>query len=74
MTNLFRPQGAFGWFSYTTSRDTIELVYTFSVQLRPRWLGRMLDPVVNRIFEWETRNRFAAMEAYLRTCSEGQNL
>ncbi|WP_431357544.1 hypothetical protein, partial [Pseudomonas putida] len=23
MTNLFRPQGAFGWFSYTTSRDTI---------------------------------------------------
>ena len=24
MTNLFRPQGAFGWFSYTTSRDTIQ--------------------------------------------------
>ena len=24
MTILFRPQGAFGWFSYTTSRDTIE--------------------------------------------------
>jgi len=23
MTNLFRLQGAFGWFSYTTSRDTI---------------------------------------------------
>jgi len=23
MTILFRPQGAFGWFSYTTSRDTI---------------------------------------------------
>ncbi|WAH57834.1 hypothetical protein LZ023_33575 [Pseudomonas silvicola] len=23
MTNLFRPQGAFGWFSYTTSGDTI---------------------------------------------------
>ena len=22
MTILFRPQGAFGWFSYTTSRDT----------------------------------------------------
>jgi hypothetical protein len=24
MTILFRPQGAFGWFSYTTSRDTIQ--------------------------------------------------
>lgn len=26
MTILFRPQGAFGWFSYTTSRDTIYAV------------------------------------------------
>lgn len=26
MTILFRPQGAFGWFSYTTSRDTVFLV------------------------------------------------
>jgi len=26
MTILFRPQGAFGWFSYTTSRDMINLV------------------------------------------------
>ena len=24
MTNLFRPQGAFDWFSYTTSWDTIQ--------------------------------------------------
>jgi len=24
MTNLFRPHGAFGWFSYTTSWDTID--------------------------------------------------
>jgi hypothetical protein len=23
MTNFFRPQGAFGWFSYTTPWDTI---------------------------------------------------
>jgi len=27
MTILFRPQGAFGWFSYTTSRDTIAQIY-----------------------------------------------
>ncbi|WP_256205946.1 MULTISPECIES: hypothetical protein [unclassified Pseudomonas] len=25
MTILFRPQGAFGWFSYTTSWDTIHM-------------------------------------------------
>jgi hypothetical protein len=25
MTILFRPQGAFGWFDYTTSRDTIAI-------------------------------------------------
>ncbi|WP_431357550.1 hypothetical protein, partial [Pseudomonas putida] len=31
MTNLFRPQGAFGWFSYTTSRDTI----TMPVKISP---------------------------------------
>ncbi|MCE0975443.1 hypothetical protein [Pseudomonas putida] len=34
MTILFRPQGAFGWFSYTTSRDTI-----FQALLKDRnWL------------------------------------
>jgi hypothetical protein len=27
MTILFRPQGAFGWFSYTTSRDTIDIAH-----------------------------------------------
>ncbi|MCG8293300.1 hypothetical protein [Pseudomonas entomophila] len=26
MTILFRPQGAFGWFSYTTSWDTIKQI------------------------------------------------
>ncbi|POG02455.1 hypothetical protein BGP82_14080 [Pseudomonas putida] len=46
MTILFRPQGAFGWFSYTTSRDTIDqrradLIYRATdsktlLDLRPR--------------------------------------
>jgi hypothetical protein len=31
----------------------------------------MLDPLVNRMFEWETRNRFAAMKAYLKIRAEG---
>ena len=30
MTILFGPQGTFGWFSYTTSRDTIFFLSTQS--------------------------------------------
>jgi hypothetical protein len=41
------------------------LHYTFSIRLRPRWLGRVLDPMVIWLFERETRQRFAAMAAYL---------
>ncbi|UVN46255.1 hypothetical protein [Pseudomonas mosselii] len=33
MTILFRPQGAFGWFSYTTSRDTIEQTIPKSIPM-----------------------------------------
>ncbi|MGR6550864.1 hypothetical protein ACU5P0_21555 [Pseudomonas plecoglossicida] len=32
MTILFRPLGAFGWFSYTTSRDTISSSASISGQ------------------------------------------
>jgi len=50
MTNLFRPQGAFGWFSYTTSWDTIGS----ATKIRPkaaenagkiayRWLSMVAD-------------------------------
>ncbi|MGR6453932.1 hypothetical protein ACU5P1_19065 [Pseudomonas plecoglossicida] len=34
MTILFRPLGAFGWFSYTTSRDTIHAIF-LKRQTRP---------------------------------------
>ncbi|MFT2188936.1 hypothetical protein [Pseudomonas putida] len=36
MTILFRPQGAFGWFSYTTSRDTIGSSQRFWDMWAPR--------------------------------------
>ncbi|ERK99773.1 hypothetical protein O999_10520 [Pseudomonas putida LF54] len=42
MTILFRPQGAFGWFSYTTSRDTID-IQADGVDDAPR-LGQMCWP------------------------------
>ena len=42
MTILFRPQGAFGWFSYTTSRDTIDLsaiMSMFEQHCAGQWAG-----------------------------------
>ncbi|WP_439332023.1 hypothetical protein, partial [Pseudomonas aeruginosa] len=48
MTILFRPQGAFGWFSYTTSRDTISHRYQ-AFQDQANDLGLAL-PHANRIY------------------------
>jgi hypothetical protein len=42
------------------------MTYTFTIHLRPRWLGKILDPVAGALFTWETRRRFAAMARYLR--------
>ncbi|GFM67092.1 SRPBCC family protein [Pseudomonas cichorii] len=68
---LVEPAGWFeGWAASMQHRDIddarSELIYTFRIQMRPRWLGRVLDPLVNRLFEYETRRRFAAMAEYLR--------
>lgn len=67
---LIEPQGCFQeWSASMQHRDlddgTSELTYTFSVRLRPRWLGWLLNPLVNALFEFETRRRFAAMAKYL---------
>lgn len=69
---LVEPEGLFEWWAASMRHrdladNTSELIYTFSVRLRPRWLGWLLDPLANRIFEHETRQRFAAMAEYLRT-------
>lgn len=42
------------------------MTYTFTIHLRPRWLGALLDPIAGALFRWETRRRFAAMARYLR--------
>lgn len=42
-----------------------DLVYTYSIRLRPRWLGRLFDPLAGLLFERETRARFVAMARYL---------
>ncbi|WP_085593137.1 hypothetical protein [Pseudomonas sp. B14(2017)] len=49
MTILFRPQGAFGWFSYTTSRDTISLLASlplYGMQITAALLRDLVNAVV----------------------------
>ncbi|UZE26925.1 hypothetical protein [Pseudomonas asplenii] len=74
---LVEPAGWFHWWAASMrhrdlGNQTSELIYTFNVQLRPRWLGWLLDPLVQRIFEYETRQRFAAMAGYLRNRNDTQ--
>jgi len=45
---------------------TCNLIYTYAIQLRPRWLDAMFGWLGNRLFAWETRRRFKAMADYLQ--------
>lgn len=68
---LVAPSGPFAlWAASMRHEDrddgTSTLIYVFNLKLRPRWIGRLADPLVARIFEWETRRRFDAMAGYLR--------
>lgn len=68
---LVAPTGVFAhWAASMSHRDrsdgTSDLTYTFTIKLRPRWLRWILDPIAARVFERETRLRFAAMAAFLR--------
>ncbi len=74
---LVAPQGCFQeWAASLHHRDLdndkSELTYTFSLRLRPQWLGGLLNPMVNKLFETETRRRFAAMATYLNDRHKGQ--
>lgn len=67
---LVEPTGLFeSWAASMRHRDLdggrSELIYSFSLELRPRWLGRLLDPLANRVFAWEARKRFAALAIFL---------
>lgn len=68
---LVEPAGLFRqWAATLQHRDledgTSELLYTFDLALRPSWLGVCLDAWVTSLFERATRQRFAALAAYLR--------
>lgn len=67
---MVEPTGPFAlWAASMRFRDLsageCELIYTFSIKLRPRWAGAFLDPVAGLLFARETRRRFAAMRSYL---------
>ena len=38
-----------------------DLIYTYSIKLRPKWLGGLFDPIAGVLFACETRRRFKAM-------------
>lgn len=46
------------------------LTYTWSYAARPRWLAWLLEPVIGRIFYWETRKRLRALRKYLAAGQE----
>lgn len=67
---LVEPTGLFeSWAASMRHRDIeegrSELIYSFSLTLRPRWLGVLLNPLANRLFAWEARRRFAALAVFL---------
>ena len=41
------------------------LIYTYSFEAGPAWLRWLLTPVVDGIFSWQTRRRFARLHAFL---------
>ena len=64
------PTGHFAlWAASMRFRDRedggSDLIYTYSIKLRPKWLGAVLDPIAGALFAWETRRRFNAMARYL---------
>ena len=64
-TGLFSKWGASISFVDRPDGDC-DLNYTFTIHLRPRWLGWMLDPIAGFLFALETRRRFGAMSRYLK--------
>ena len=47
------------------SAGASRVTYKFHFTTKPRWLRFVLDPLVERIFVWETRRRLAALSTYL---------
>lgn len=44
--------------------DTSRITYKFHFTSRPRFLRFILDPIMQRVFLWETRKRLQALQAF----------
>jgi hypothetical protein len=44
---------------------TSSVTYTFNFTARPRFLAWLLEPIMLRVFRWETAKRLAALRKYL---------
>jgi polyketide cyclase/dehydrase/lipid transport protein len=40
------------------------ITYTWTFTARPRWLAWLLEPVMQRVFAWETKKRLSSLRAY----------
>jgi len=67
---MVEPAGPFSqWAASMRFRDRedgrCDLIYTYSIKLRPNWTGKLFDGLAGLLFAWETRRRFGAMARYL---------
>jgi len=54
-------------------QDKSRITYTWTFTARPRWLAWLFEPVMNRVFQWETRKRLASLREYfLQACSASE--
>ena len=52
--------------------DESRITYTWTFTARPRWLAWLLEPVMDRVFQWETRKRLASLRDYFEQARNQQ--
>jgi len=53
-------------------QDQSKIIYTWTFTARPRWLAWLLEPVMDRVFHWETRMRLASLRDYFEQARNQQ--
>jgi hypothetical protein len=70
---LNRPPFFNTWAASIRHRDLdngrSEIVYTYDFTARPRWLAWLLEPIMGRVFAWETRKRLEALRAFFHAAA-----
>lgn len=53
-----------------TASDQSLLIYTYTFEVGPAALRWVMEPIVQAIFDWQTRRRFARLRAFLMSHAE----